>query len=37
MLAGMLPVALAAVAVTWEWLVREERRAARLEAWHGAG
>jgi putative membrane protein len=37
MLAGMLPVALTAVAVTWEWLVREERRAARLEAWHAAG
>ena len=37
MLAGMLPIVVAAVAVTWSWLVREDRRATRLEAWHAAG
>jgi putative membrane protein len=36
MLAGMLPIALAAVASTWAWLRRDERVAARREA-YGAG
>ena len=36
MLAGMLPLALAAVLVTWRWLAQEERRAVRLEGAQGA-
>jgi putative membrane protein len=36
MLAGSLPVILGAIALTWQWLVREDRRAAVLEGVHGA-
>lgn len=36
MIAGMLPIALAAVVLTWLGLVREERRAVRWEAYADA-
>jgi cytochrome c oxidase assembly factor CtaG len=36
MVAGMLPIALAAVALTWAGLLREERRTARWEAYADA-
>jgi cytochrome c oxidase assembly factor CtaG len=36
MLAGSLPIVFAAIAVTWQWLAREDREAALLERTHGA-
>jgi cytochrome c oxidase assembly factor CtaG len=36
MLAGTLPILLAAIVITWRWLVREHRAAIRLERAHGA-
>ena len=36
MLAGTLPIVIAAVAITWRWLAREERHATLLERTHGA-
>jgi cytochrome c oxidase assembly factor CtaG len=36
MLAGSLPIVVAAVAVTWQWLAREDRDAALLERTNGA-
>jgi len=35
MLAGTLPIVVAAVIVTWHWLAREQREAASLERAHG--
>jgi hypothetical protein len=32
MIVGMLPLGIAAVAVTWRWIVREDRRAAEHQA-----
>lgn len=36
MLAGTLPIVLAAIVVTWSWLVREHRAAIRVKGTHGA-
>jgi cytochrome c oxidase assembly factor CtaG len=36
MLAGTLPILLAAIVVTWSWLVREHRATIRVESTHGA-
>jgi cytochrome c oxidase assembly factor CtaG len=36
MLAGTLPILLAAIVVTWSWLVREHRATIRVERTHGA-
>ena len=37
MLAGSLPIVVAAIAITWRWLAREQREAALLERTHAAG
>jgi cytochrome c oxidase assembly factor CtaG len=36
MLAGSLPIVVAAVAVTWQWLTREQRQTTLRERTHGA-
>jgi cytochrome c oxidase assembly factor CtaG len=36
MLAGTLPIVLAAIVVTWSWLVREHRAAIHMKGTHGA-